>query len=208
MPVLDVYLTFIFSSLALLLVPGPAVVYVINRGVVDGRTVALSSVLGLTLGNFFHAVLAGIGVSAVLVASTIAFNIVKWLGVAYLIGTGVQTLTSRVRPLDLVNQSIDTSRAFRQGVTVNLLNPKVALFFLAFVPQFVDESSNDSAWTTLFIGCAFVGMGLITDSAYALASSALREKVMRGRALPFFRRWVSGTVFLVLGTLAATVSRT
>lgn len=208
MPVLDVYLTFIFSSLALLLVPGPAVVYVINRGVVDGRTVALSSVLGLTLGNFFHAVLAGIGVSAVLVTSTMAFNIVKWLGVAYLIGTGVQTLTSRVRPLDLVNQSIDTSRAFRQGVTVNLLNPKVALFFLAFVPQFVDESSNDSAWTTLFIGCAFVGMGLITDSAYALASSALREKVMHGRALPFFRRWVSGTVFLVLGTLAATVSRT
>lgn len=208
MPVLDVYLTFIFSSLALLLVPGPAVVYVINRGVVDGRTVALSSVLGLTLGNFIHAVLAGIGVSAVLVASTMAFNIVKWLGVAYLIGTGVQTLTSRVRPLDLVNQSIDTRRAFRQGVTVNLLNPKVALFFLAFVPQFVDESSNDSAWTTLFIGCAFVGMGLITDSAYALASSALREKVMHGRALPFFRRWVSGTVFLVLGTLAATVSRT
>ena len=203
----DVLLSFVLSSLALLIVPGPAVVYVINRGMVDGRTVALSSVLGLTLGNFAHAVLASLGVSAVLVASTMAFNIVKWLGVAYLVGTGMQTLMSHVQPLDLVNQSIDARRAFRQGVAVNVLNPKVALFFLAFLPQFVDESSATSAWTTLVFGCAFVGMGLITDSAYAVASSALRGKLMQGRALPFFRRWVSGTVFVLLGIMAALVGR-
>jgi len=87
------------------------------------------------------------------------------------------------------------------------LNPKVALFFLAFLPQFVDESSTDSTWTTLFLGFVFVGLGLITDSAYAIASSALREKLLRGRALAFFRRWVSGAVFVVLGIMAALVGR-
>ena len=203
----DVLLSFVLSSLALLLVPGPAVVFVINRGMVDGRRVALSSVLGLTLGNFFHAALASLGVTAILVASNVAFNVVKWLGVVYLVGTGLQTLVSRVQPLDLVNESIDARRAFTQGVAVNVLNPKVALFFLAFLPQFVDESSTDSTWTTLFLGFVFVGLGLITDSAYAIASSALREKLLRGRALTFFRRWVSGAVFVVLGIMAALVGR-
>jgi threonine/homoserine/homoserine lactone efflux protein len=206
-PAVEVLLSFVVASLALLLVPGPAVVYVINRGMVDGRTVALSSVLGLTIGNFFHAVLASVGISAILVASTMTFNIIKWLGVAYLVGTGVRTLASRVQSEELTTQSIDARHAFKQGATVNVLNPKVALFFLAFLPQFVDESSKDSAWTTLLFGCVFVGLGLITDSAYAVASSSLREKLIDGKFLPFFRRWVSGAVFVLLGIMAALVSR-
>lgn len=208
MPAVEVLLSFVLASLALLIVPGPAVVYVVNRGMVDGRTVALSSVLGLTIGNFFHAVLASIGISAVLVASTMTFNAIKWLGVAYLVGTGVRTLAFRVQSEELSKQSIDARRAFKQGVTVNVLNPKVALFFLAFLPQFVDESSKDNSWTTLIFGCVFVGLGLITDSAYAVASSTLREKLIHGKVLPFFRRWVSGAVFVLLGIMAALVSRT
>lgn len=207
MPAVDVLASFVLASLALLLVPGPAVVFVINRGMVDGRTVALASVLGLTIGNFVHAVLASIGISAVLVASASAFNVVKWLGVAYLIGTGVRTLTSSGQTSEMSMGSIGTTQAFRQGITVNVLNPKVALFFLAFLPQFVDQSSDHREWSTLLFGGIFVGLGLLTDSSYALASSALRGRFLHGKALPFFRRWVSGSVFVLLGVMAALVSR-
>ena len=203
----DVLLSFVLSSLALLLVPGPAVVFVINRGMVDGRRVALSSVLGLTLGNFAHALLASAGISALLVTSSAAFNVVKWLGVAYLVGTGIRTLASRSDRPELAGQSVGARRAFRQGVTVNVLNPKVALFFLAFLPQFVDRSDTNSRWSTLLFGSVFVGLGLITDSTYALISSSLKDSLLHGEALGFFRRWVSGTVFIVLGIMAALVSR-
>lgn len=208
MPAVDVLASFAIASLALLLVPGPAVVYVVNRGIVDGRVVALTSVLGLTVGNLFHAVLASVGISAILFASATAFNVVKWLGVAYLIGTGLRTLASSPARLETAGQSLDARRAFRQGVTVNVLNPKVALFFLAFLPQFLDGPQRDRAWSTLLLGSIFVGFGLITDSLYALASSALRETLTNGRSLPFFRRWVSGSVFVALGVIAALVSRT
>ena len=207
MPELDVLASFTIASLALLVVPGPAVVYIINRGMVDGRRVALASVLGLTAGNFAHALLAGAGISALLVTSSAAFNAVKWLGVAYLVGTGLRTLTSNSQRLELAGQSIDARRAFRQGVTVNVLNPKVALFFLAFLPQFVDQSQANREFSTLLFGSIFVGLGLITDSVYALVSSSLKDSLLNDRTLGFFRRWISGTVFIALGVIAATVSR-
>lgn len=207
MPELDVLASFTIASLALLVVPGPAVVYIVNRGMVDGRRVALTSVLGLTAGNFAHALLAGAGISALLATSSAAFNVVKWLGVAYLVGIGLRTLSSTPQRLEIAGQPIDARRAFRQGVTVNVLNPKVALFFLAFLPQFVDQSQVNREFSTLLLGSIFVGLGLITDSMYALASSALGGTVLNEKGLAFFRRWVSGTVFVVLGTLAATVTR-
>lgn len=207
MPDLDVLISFAVASLALLVVPGPAVVYIINRGIVDGKQVALASVFGLTLGNFAHAVLASAGISALLITSSVAFNFVKWLGVAYLIGTGLRTLGSSTQRLELASQSIDARRAFRQGVTVNVLNPKVALFFLAFLPQFVDRSGANREWSTLLLGSIFVGLGMCTDSLYALVSSSLKGSLLNGKALNFFRRWVSGTVFIALGVVAATVSR-
>ncbi len=207
MPELDVLASFTIASLALLVVPGPAVVYIVNRGMVDGRRVALASVVGLTAGNFAHALLAGAGISALLVTSSAAFNAVKWLGVAYLVGTGLRTLASNSQRLELAGQSIGARRAFRQGVTVNVLNPKVALFFLAFLPQFVDQSQANREFSTLLFGSIFVGLGLITDSMYALVSSSLKDSLLNGRTLGFFRRWISGTVFIALGVIAATVSR-
>lgn len=207
MPELDVLASFTIASLALLVVPGPAVVYIVNRGMVDGRRVALASVLGLTAGNFAHALLAGAGISALLVTSSAAFNAVKWLGVAYLVGTGLRTLASNSQRLELAGQSIDARRAFRQGVTVNVLNPKVALFFLAFLPQFVDQSQANREFSTLLFGSIFVGLGLITDSVYALVSSSLKDSLLNDRTLGFFRRWISGAVFIALGVIAATVSR-
>ena len=204
---LDVLASFAIASLALLVVPGPAVVYIVNRGMVDGRKVALASVLGLTLGNFSHALMASVGISALLITSSVAFNVVKWLGVSYLVGVGVRTIASKSQSWVFAKQSIDAQRAFRQGVTVNVLNPKVALFFLAFLPQFVDQSDVNGEWLTLLFGSVFVGLGLITDSVYALVSSSLKDSLINGQALAFFRRWVSGAVFIGLGLVAATVSR-
>ena len=200
---MDVLASFALASLALLLVPGPAVVYIVNRSVADGRQVALASVGGLTLGNLSHAVLASIGVSAALAASTVAFNVVKWLGVAYLIGTGIRTLVTPPSTLTLTSTAPMVHRAFRQGLVINVLNPKVALFFLSFLPQFVRQDSSGVALQTFILGGIFVGIGFVTDSSYALMASALRETLLDGRVLPLIRRWVSGSVFVALGLFAA-----
>jgi threonine/homoserine/homoserine lactone efflux protein len=202
-PGLDVLASFALASLALLLVPGPAVVYIVNRSVADGRHVALASVGGLTVGNFVHAALASIGVSAALAASSVAFSTIKWLGVAYLIGVGIRTLVTTPSTLSPSLTTTLTKKAFVQGLVVNVLNPKVALFFLSFLPQFVSNESAGVTFQTFILGGIFVGIGFVTDSLYALMASGLRETLLDGRVLPFVRRWFSGSVFVTLGILAA-----
>jgi threonine/homoserine/homoserine lactone efflux protein len=136
---------FAVASFLLLIIPGPAVIYILNRSVSDGREVALAAVAGLELGNFMHVIAASAGLSAVLAASATAFNAVKWLGAGYLVFIGVRTLVTRPPALTAGSVSMPRSRAFRQGFVVNTLNPKVALFFLSFLPQFID-TDNGAAW--------------------------------------------------------------
>lgn len=181
--------------------------YIVNRSISDGRRIALTSVSGLTLGNFFHALAASVGLSAVLVASSAAFNVVKWLGVTYLVVTGVRTLLTRPEALTGDNRSMTAVAAFRQGVIVNSFNPKVALFFLSFLPQFVDPDLGSPGLQSLVLGATFVVIGAMTDASYALASSAVRGLLVNERTVGFVRRWVSGTVFVGLGLVAATASR-
>ena len=130
MPDTSAFVAFALASLALLVIPGPAVLYIVNRSVSDGRTVGLAAVAGLELGNLVHALSAALGLSAVLATSATAFNTVKWLGAGYLIFVGVRTLIRRPDPIASVRSSISHRRAFAQGIVVNILNPKVALFFL------------------------------------------------------------------------------
>jgi threonine/homoserine/homoserine lactone efflux protein len=173
----------------------------------NGRSVALASVAGIELGNFMHVIAATIGLSAVLATSATAFDVVKWLGAAYLITVGVKTLLTR--PEQLTAETVSTSyrRAFVQGVVIATLNPKVALFFLSFLPQFVDPERGP-AWTqALILGTVFTLLGTITDGAWALFASALRGVLLRGRAMPFIRRYVSGSVFIGLGVIAARAQR-
>jgi threonine/homoserine/homoserine lactone efflux protein len=130
MPSLDALLAFATASVILLVIPGPAVTYVVNRSVADGRSAAFASVAGLELGNFVHVVAATVGLSAVLATSATAFNVVKWLGALYLIGVGVKTLLTSAPAVSGKVGHVSHRRAFTQGVVVNTLNPKVALFFL------------------------------------------------------------------------------
>ena len=197
---------FAAASFLLLIIPGPALIYILNRSVSDGREVALAAVAGLELGNFMHVIAATAGLSAVLAASATAFNIVKWMGAVYLVYVGVRTLLTKPTALSASNTVMTPSKAFRQGFVVNTLNPKVALFFLSFLPQFID-SDNGAAWLqSLVLGLVFVVMACITDSTFAIGASSLRTFLLRGRALPFVQRWMAGSVFILLGVFAARAS--
>lgn len=207
MPAADAMITFAIASLALLLIPGPAVVYIINRSVADGREAGLAAVAGLEIGNFVHVVAASAGLSAVLATSAAAFNVVKWLGAGYLVFVGVRTLLSRPPAIEDDTSTVSRRRSFAQGIVVNILNPKVALFFLSYLPQFID-TDNGAAWSQAFVlGSIFVLIGCLTDGTYALTASALRSVLLTGRTLPFVQRYVAGTVFIALGLVASTSTR-
>jgi threonine/homoserine/homoserine lactone efflux protein len=205
-PDLGSIITFGIASIALLLIPGPAVIYILNRSVSDGREVGLAAVAGLELGNMVHVVAASAGLSAVLATSATAFNTVKWLGAGYLVFVGVRTLLMRPATMSGDSTSVTLKRSFTQGVVVNTLNPKVALFFVSYLPQFIDADKG-AAWSqALVLGTVFVLIGCCTDGMYALTASALRNKLLTGRTLPFVQRYVAGTVFVALGAMAATTS--
>jgi threonine/homoserine/homoserine lactone efflux protein len=206
MPSASVIATFATAAVILLLIPGPAVLYIVNRSVSDGRTAGLASASGLALGNLVHALAAAAGLSAVLATSAAAFNAVKWLGAGYLIFVGVRTLLTKPSVIETEQPSVSAKRAFTQGIVVNILNPKVALFFLSFLPQFIHPDQGRPGVQALVLGLVFVLIGFCTDSTYSLLASSLRDVLLRGRALPFVRRWVAGTVFIGLGVVAATAS--
>jgi threonine/homoserine/homoserine lactone efflux protein len=199
-------LAFASASFLLLIIPGPAVLYILNRSVSDGRTVGLAAVAGLELGNLVHAIAAAAGLSAVLATSAAAFNAVKWLGALYLIAVGVRTLLRKPDPMDADRTTTSPGKSFSQGIVVNVLNPKVALFFVSFLPQFIDPAKGSAGLQALVLGLVFVLIGCITDSAYSLLASSLRTVLLRGRALPFVQRYVAGTVFIGLGLVATTAS--
>lgn len=206
MPDLNAIVTFAIASMALLLIPGPAVIYVLNRSVADGREVGLAAVAGLELGNLMHVLAASVGLSAVLATSATAFNVVKWLGAGYLIFVGLRTLTTKPQLIESLGTSVSRRRSFLQGIVVNTLNPKVALFFLSYLPQFI-EADNGAAWSQAFIlGIIFVAIGCLTDGTYALTASALRSVLVNGRTLPFVQRYVAGSVFIGLGLMASRAS--
>jgi len=199
-------ITFAVASVALLLIPGPAVIYVLNRSVSDGREVGLAAVAGLELGNFMHVVAATAGLSAVLATSATAFNTVKWLGAGYLVFVGLRTLMVRPKVIAGDTSSVSLRRSFGQGVVVNTLNPKVALFFLSYLPQFIDPDKGAASSQALVLGTVFVLIGCVTDGMYALTASALRGVLLTGRTLPIVQRWVAGSVFVALGVMAATTA--
>ena len=200
-------IAFAIASLALLVIPGPAVLYVINRSISDGRSIALAGVAGLELGNFVHVIAATIGLSALIAASATAFGVVKWIGAGYLIFIGIRTISRKPASFSQEQKSLSRRKSFTQGIIVNTFNPKVALFFLSFLPQFIDEKSGSAAVQSLILGSLFVAIGLCTDGMYAFLASALRTTLLRGKSLPFVQRYVAGSVFIVLGLIASTTRR-
>lgn len=196
---------FIVAALALLLVPGPAVLYIVARSVDQGRNAGLVSVIGVGLGSMVHVMAAALGLSAVLVQSATAFRTVKYLGAAYLVYLGIRRLLGRGDDIVRANGGGNRSlrRIFFQGVWVNILNPKTALFFFAFLPQFVNVEAGSVGLQIFFLGALLVVMGIITDGAYAMAAGSLGEWMKNRPRVVTAQRWFAGGVFISLGLATA-----
>lgn len=205
LPTASVLLAFMIASLTTLLIPGPAVLYVVTRSVEYGRGGAVWSVLGVETGAAVHALAAAVGVAAVLQSSPTALVAVRWLGVGYLLWLAILQFARTSRTM------VDTGKAtpprgrlslYRDGLLVDLLNPKTALFFLAFVPQFVDPARGSPAIQSGLLGLLFVGLALVCDAGYALAASRLADHWTSTRFQLVTRR-LTGVVYLTLAGVAA-----
>ena len=195
---------FLLAALILLLTPGPAVLYIVARSMDQGRLAGFVSVLSIEVGNSFHVLAATLGLSAILLSSALAFTIVKYLGAAYLIYLGIRRLLTRDDGHEIARlQHQSLRRIFSQGVVVAALNPKTALFFLAFLPQFVDPSSGSVTLQLLTLGGLFVMMAIVTDGTYALLASTAGGWLKRNRSFLRTERYVVGSVYIGLGVTAA-----
>jgi threonine/homoserine/homoserine lactone efflux protein len=208
MPDSSTLLVFAAAALALIVVPGPAVLYIVAQSIDRGRLAGFVSALGIAVGGLVHVTAAAIGLSSLLVSSATAFAAVKYAGAAYLIGLGLHTLLVRKdEPTATVRRERRLRRRFGQGVVVNVLNPKTALFFFAFLPQFVDPDKGSAALQIGVLGLLFVGLAVISDSVWALAAGSASERLRGSRRFLAVQRYVSGSVFVGLGTITAFARR-
>jgi threonine/homoserine/homoserine lactone efflux protein len=206
MPEAHTLLVFAPVALGLLVVPGPAVLYIVTRSIDQGRTAGLVSVLGIHLGSVVHVAAAALGLSAILVSSAVAFGIVKYAGAAYLIVLGIRTLVSKREDVSEVSDDLPAAslrRIFWQGALVNVLNPKTALFFLAFLPQFVDVERGTVWLQMVVLGLTFIALGMVSDGTYALVAARAGRWLRSSARFRSTQRYVSGGIYLSLGAAAA-----
>jgi threonine/homoserine/homoserine lactone efflux protein len=210
MPTATTLALFSAAALALIVVPGPAVTYVVTQSVDKGRSAGLVSALGIACGGLVHVTAAAVGLSALIASSAEAFTVVKLVGAAYLIVLGLLRLAGRGQSDadDEEPVATDPRRLFWQGALVNVLNPKTALFFLAFLPQFVDPGRGPVALQAALLGTVFVVIATFSDSTYAVVSAALADRARGSRRARQVRRYVTGSIFVALGVTAAAARRT
>ncbi len=197
-------LLFVSAALALLMIPGPAVFYIVGRAMGQGRAAGLVSALGIAVGTLFHVAAAVVGLSALLMSSALAFSVVKYLGAAYLIFLGLQKLRNKdsFAPSGPAERT-PLRRVFAQGIVVNILNPKTALFFFAFIPQFVDSSRGKVQSQIFFLGTLFAMMGALTDSLWGLFAGTLARWLRGNSRWTQAPRYVSGGMLISLGVATA-----
>lgn len=203
MPSTPTLLLFSVAALALLVFPGPAVLYIVNRSISQGPRAGLVSVAGIHVGTTLHVLAGVLGLSALLVASSTAFMVVKAAGAIYLVWLGLRAwMRADVDEIGERGAVRTLRRVFVDGVVVNALNPKTAVFFLAFVPQFVDHSRPDTTLQLVVLGALFITLGILSDGAYALAAGAISEWLGRHPGSGRVRARASGAVLVGLGVTA------
>jgi threonine/homoserine/homoserine lactone efflux protein len=207
MPSLGTYARFIATALALLAIPGPAVLYVVGRSIDQGRTAGLASVLGITTGTIVHITAATVGLSSLILASKVAFDAVRYVGAAYLILLGVRRLLTRGQEDAVGARPARTlRRLYSQGLVVNLLNPKTIVFIFAFIPQFVDVGAGHVRLQILLLGLTFAGLGLMSDSLYAIVAGTVADRLRGTPLVARVERWFGGTILIGLGVASALVA--
>jgi threonine/homoserine/homoserine lactone efflux protein len=204
MPDGSTMVVFFVAALALLLLPGPNVLFLVARGIEQGRRPALISTLSIGAGDLVHVMAAAAGLSALLRSSAAAFNVVKFLGAAYLIYLGIRTLLQR-GSANAAHQPATASapRVFAQGLMIAVFNPKTAIFFLAFFPQFIDPDHGAAWMQMLMLGACFVLLGIATNSGYALLAGTAGQWLKNSVGFQRSQRYIAGTVYIALGITTA-----
>jgi threonine/homoserine/homoserine lactone efflux protein len=204
MPAFSTIVVFLLAGLGLLVIPGPAVLYIVTRSAAQGRRAGLASVGGIEMANLVHMAAAALGLSALLLTSALAFNVVKYLGAAYLVVLGVRTLLARnAHAATSVLPPQKLSRLFANGFLVNLLNPKVALFYYAFLPQFIDPARGSAVEQLLILSLLFSAMASCTDSLYALLGSTIGQVLKKSERFRHIQRYGTGSIYILLGLTTA-----
>jgi len=208
MPTIETIVLFTGAAMALNVTPGPSIAYVMSRSFGQGRTAGLVSALGLGTGSLLHAIAATLGLSAIVTYSPVTYAVVKYLGAAYLGYLGLSLLRQRtVRRTDAVMPSLSLSRVYWQGVLTEVLNPKIALFFLSFLPQFVDPARGSVAGQTLLFGLLFHVTGVPINMIVAVTGSGIAAWFSRNRLFERMRNWLAGMVLIGLGVRLALSER-
>jgi threonine/homoserine/homoserine lactone efflux protein len=207
MPSATTYGLFVLTALALLVIPGPAVLYVVSRSIDQGRSAGLASVLGITSGTVVHVTLASVGLSSLVLASRVAFDAVRYVGAAYLVFLGVRRLLTR-KTDDGVEAAAPRTRRdlYTQGLVVNLLNPKTIVFIFAFIPQFVDVGAGHVWLQVMLLGLTFATLGMLSDSTYAFVAGTVADRLRGTPLVTRVERWFGGTVLIGLGITSAFVA--
>jgi threonine/homoserine/homoserine lactone efflux protein len=201
-------ITYATVVLGLFLIPGPAVLLTLARATAGGRRVGIATGLGIAAGDLIHTVMASFGLSAVLMTSAIAFDVVKFAGAAYLVFLGVRALLERTDDLHLgAARVVSAPRAFRQGVVTELLNPKTALFFLAFLPQFVRPEQGFVFGKFAELGLIFVGKSATYISLIALAAGEVSRWLVRHKQIGRWQGRFVGMIYITLGIRLAIEER-
>lgn len=197
---------FLATGILLNLTPGPDTAYILGRSIAQGREAGIASALGITVGSIFHTCAAALGLSAILATSALAFGAIKLLGGAYLVFLGIKMLLERRKQLSLPSdfRRRTTAAAFRQGIFTNILNPKVALFFLAFLPQFIDPTSSMKIPAFLTLGLTFVITGTIWCLILAWFASSFSERLRGNQTIAQWLNRAVGSLFVFLGVRLAT----
>jgi len=201
---------FMLAALLVNLTPGPDMLFVMGSGAAHGRRAGVMASLGVGAGCMLHTLLAAVGLSALLAASALAFDIVKWVGAAYLVWVGLGMLRSRATPQAVLPPTLSPRRAFWQGALTNALNPKVALFFLAFLPQFITQGESGQTAAFLLLGTLFNVGGTVVNTIAALLASGVRHRLSGSSASGRFATWarrVAGTLFIGLGLKLGLTTR-
>ncbi|HHL31896.1 MAG TPA: LysE family translocator, partial [Oceanospirillales bacterium] len=193
--------TFVIAGLLLNLTPGVDTMYILSRSISQGKKAGVYSALGIATGALFHVVFATLGLSIILAKSALAFEIVKYFGAGYLIYLGVKTLLSQSHDkfnLDNKKTQISHKKIYISGILTNVLNPKVALFFLAFLPQFINPNHTENALPFLILGSVFLFTGTSWCIILALFASKLSDKIRQNYTIKFWLDKITGGVFVLL----------
>lgn len=192
---------FIITSLALVLMPGPNTLYVLTRGITQGRKAAIISAVGASSGDLLYALFASLGLVIILQQSATLYGIIKIFGALYMLVIGIQTIRSK----DSITEDLNPMKAesitklFIKGFFTSALNPKTAIFFMSFFPQFIDAESEGAAFAMFLYGFIFFVLGLVVLISYAQMSNIVRRWLVSKQAIEQYLRWVTGTIFVGLG---------